>query len=120
MHLDHNGQLVRGKLYLDLSEFILYILWLVLLLDVLAIESIDVTFDQLQTVQLIVWSVLRLLDKVETLLREYLIDLSLLIVCLEFYIQVQVNQGLSADLSHFLDLALNGNGPESVNALKLI
>jgi hypothetical protein len=72
--LDNNVGLVGAECDLDLFEFILGVLTLVLLEDMVPVEARDIALDQLQTVQLIVVSLRRLLDILETPVREDLID----------------------------------------------
>jgi hypothetical protein len=72
--LDNDVGLVRAECDLDLFEFILGVLTLVLLEDMVPVEARDIALNQLQTVQLIVVSLRRLLDILETPVREDLID----------------------------------------------
>jgi hypothetical protein len=72
--LDNDVSLVGAECDLDLFEFILGVLTLVLLEDMVPVEARDIALDQLQTVQLIVVSLRRLLDILETPVREDLID----------------------------------------------
>jgi len=71
---DNDVGLVRAESDLDLFEFILGVLTLVLLEDVVPVEARDIALDQLQTVQLVVLPLRRLLDILETPVREDLID----------------------------------------------
>jgi hypothetical protein len=71
---DNDVCLVRAESDLDLFEFILGVLTLVLLEDVVPVEARDIALDQLQTVQLVVLPLRRLLDILETPVREDLID----------------------------------------------
>jgi hypothetical protein len=71
---DDDVGLVRAESDLDLFEFILGVLTLVLLEDVVPVEARDIALDQLQTVQLVVLPLRRLLDILETPVREDLID----------------------------------------------
>lgn len=74
MDPDNDVGLVRAESDLDLFEFILGVLTLVLLEDVVPVEARDIALDQLQTVQLVVLPLRRLLDILETPVREDLID----------------------------------------------
>ena len=74
MDLDNDVGLVGTECDLDLLEFILGVLTLVLLEDVVSVEARDIALDQLQTVQLVVLPLIRLLDVLETPVREDLID----------------------------------------------
>ena len=74
MDPDDDVGLVRAESNLDLFEFILGVLTLVLLEDVVPVEARDIALDQLQTVQLVVVSLRRLLDILEAPVREDLID----------------------------------------------
>ena len=72
--LDNDVGLVGAECDLDLFEFILGVLTLVLLEDVVPVEARDIALDQLQTVQLVVLPLRRLLDILEAPVREDLID----------------------------------------------
>lgn len=111
MDLDNDVGLVGTECDLDLFEFILGVLTLVLLEDVVSVEARDIALDQLQTVQLVVLSLTRLLDVLETPVREDLVDRLLLIRCLRLDVQVQVYQEVTTLFSHSLNLTLNRDRP---------
>jgi hypothetical protein len=73
VYLDDDVGLVGTECHLDLFEFILGVLTLVLLEDVVSVEARDIALDQLQTVQLVVLSLGRLLDVLETPVWEDLV-----------------------------------------------
>lgn len=109
--LDNDVGLVGTESDLDLLEFILGVLTLVLLEDVVSVEARDIALDQLQTVQLVVLSLTRLLDVLETPVGEDLVDRLLLIRCLRLDVQVQVHQEVTTLFSHSLNLTLNRDCP---------
>ena len=111
MDPDNDVGLVRAESNLDLFEFILGVLTLVLLEDVVPVEARDIALDQLQTVQLVVLPLTRLLDVLETPVGEDLVDRLLLIRCLRLDIQVQVHQEVTTLFSHSLNLTLNCDCP---------